>query len=71
MNFSPFVHLILSPSPLFLNAILQGSLCGALELYDSCLRRIVYKNKFEITYVGLSQVCLYWCMTVLDAVEEL
>ncbi|XP_076128236.1 intraflagellar transport protein 172 homolog [Alosa pseudoharengus] len=33
-----------------------GTLCGAVELFDCCLRRILYKNKFEIIYVGLSQV---------------
>ena len=35
---------------------IQGSLCGAVELYDCCLRRSIYKNKFELTYVGISQV---------------
>ena len=34
----------------------QGSLCGSVDLYDCCLRRVLYKNKFEITYVGHSQV---------------
>ncbi|XP_078486595.1 intraflagellar transport protein 172 homolog [Ciona intestinalis] len=33
-----------------------GTLCGAVELFDCCLRRSIYKNKFEMTYVGLSQV---------------
>uniref|UniRef100_A0A3Q0QW63 Intraflagellar transport 172 n=1 Tax=Amphilophus citrinellus TaxID=61819 RepID=A0A3Q0QW63_AMPCI len=33
-----------------------GTLCGGVELFDCCLRRTIYKNKFEITYVGLSQV---------------
>ena len=36
--------------------ILKGTLCGGVELFDCCLRRSVYKNKFEMTYVGLSQV---------------
>ena len=34
----------------------QGTLCGGVELFDCCLKRSVYKNKFEMTYVGLSQV---------------
>lgn len=34
----------------------QGTLCGGVELFDCCLRRTIYKNKFEMTYVGLSQV---------------
>ncbi|XP_054618204.1 intraflagellar transport protein 172 homolog [Dunckerocampus dactyliophorus] len=33
-----------------------GTLCGGVELFDCCLRRTIYKNKFEVTYVGLSQV---------------
>uniref|UniRef100_A0A7N8X2V0 Intraflagellar transport protein 172 homolog n=1 Tax=Mastacembelus armatus TaxID=205130 RepID=A0A7N8X2V0_9TELE len=28
----------------------------SLCLFDCCLRRAIYKNKFEMTYVGLSQV---------------
>ena len=30
-----------------------------MELFDCCLRRSVYKNKFEMTYVGLSQVSYF------------
>ncbi|XP_053316583.1 intraflagellar transport protein 172 homolog [Spea bombifrons] len=33
-----------------------GTLCGGVELFDCCLRRMIYKNKFEMTYVGPSQV---------------
>uniref|UniRef100_A0A8B9J8B1 Intraflagellar transport 172 n=1 Tax=Astyanax mexicanus TaxID=7994 RepID=A0A8B9J8B1_ASTMX len=33
-----------------------GTLCGGVEQFDCCLRRSIYKNKFEITYVGLNQV---------------
>ncbi|XP_074640366.1 intraflagellar transport protein 172 homolog [Tubulanus polymorphus] len=33
-----------------------GTLCGGVELFDCCLKRAIYKNKFEMTYVGLSQV---------------
>ncbi|KAJ3607079.1 hypothetical protein NHX12_026594 [Muraenolepis orangiensis] len=33
-----------------------GTLCGGVEQFDCCLRRSIYKNKFEITYVGPSQV---------------
>ena len=36
----------------------QGTLCGGVELFDCCLKRNIYKNKFEMTYVGLSQVSL-------------
>lgn len=34
----------------------QGSLCGSVQLFEYCLKRVVFKNKFEMTYVGLSQV---------------
>ncbi|KAM4772549.1 intraflagellar transport protein 172 homolog [Rhinophrynus dorsalis] len=33
-----------------------GTLCGGVEQFDCCLRRAIYKNKFEMTYVGPSQV---------------
>ncbi|KAM3602576.1 uncharacterized protein V6R79_006682 [Siganus canaliculatus] len=33
-----------------------GTLCGGVEMFDCCLRRSIYKNKFEMTYVSLSQV---------------
>ncbi|KAK2092137.1 hypothetical protein P7K49_028665 [Saguinus oedipus] len=33
-----------------------GTLCGGVEQFDCCLRRSIYKNKFELTYVGRSQV---------------
>ncbi|KAM6123262.1 intraflagellar transport protein 172 homolog [Pterocles gutturalis] len=36
--------------------ICVGTLCGGVEQFDCCLRRTIYKNKFEITYVGPSQV---------------
>ncbi|XP_062344303.1 intraflagellar transport protein 172 homolog isoform X2 [Cinclus cinclus] len=36
--------------------ICAGTLCGGVEQFDCCLRRTIYKNKFEITYVGPSQV---------------
>lgn len=36
--------------------VTAGTLCGGVELFDCCLRRSIYKNKFEITYVGVSQV---------------
>ncbi|XP_050306348.1 intraflagellar transport protein 172 homolog [Anthonomus grandis grandis] len=33
-----------------------GSLCGAVMVFESVLKRSVWKDKFEITYVGASQV---------------
>lgn len=48
--FFKFLHLVA-----FI-VFMQGTLCGGVELFDCCLRRSIYKNKFEMTYVGLSQV---------------
>ncbi|XP_036261104.1 intraflagellar transport protein 172 homolog isoform X2 [Molothrus ater] len=36
--------------------ICVGTLCGGVEQFDCCLRKTIYKNKFEMTYVGPSQV---------------
>ena len=33
-----------------------GSLCGAVDLYDACIRRVRYKGKFDFTYVSTSTV---------------
>ncbi|XP_012943117.1 intraflagellar transport protein 172 homolog isoform X1 [Aplysia californica] len=35
--------------------VIAGTLCGGLEMFDCCLKRTLYKNKFEITHVGVSQ----------------
>ena len=35
-----------------------GTLCGGVELFDCSLRRQLYRNRFEITYVGLSQAII-------------
>ena len=32
------------------------SLCGAVDMYDACIRRYRYKGKFEFTYVSHSTV---------------
>jgi intraflagellar transport protein 172 len=36
--------------------LLAGSLCGALEMFDCYLKRVIYNKRFEMTYVALSQV---------------
>jgi intraflagellar transport protein 172 len=36
--------------------LLVGSLCGALDVYDACIRRYRYKGKFEMIFVSPSQV---------------
>ncbi|EGF80053.1 hypothetical protein BATDEDRAFT_11418, partial [Batrachochytrium dendrobatidis JAM81] len=36
--------------------LVAGNMCGAVELFDCCLRRSRYKGKFEFNYVSPSQV---------------
>lgn len=36
--------------------IAVGTICGAVDLFDVCVRRTTYKGGFEITYVSVSQV---------------
>ncbi len=36
--------------------VAAGSLCGSVEMFESVLKRAVWNNKFEMTYVGPSQV---------------
>ncbi|XP_071962115.1 intraflagellar transport protein 172 homolog [Antedon mediterranea] len=38
--------------------LVAGTLCGGVEMFDCSLRRTIFKNKFEMTYVGLSQVII-------------
>ena len=38
------------------SSILVGTLCGGVEDFDCSVKKAIYKNKFEITYVGASQV---------------
>lgn len=33
-----------------------STICGGIELFDCCLKRVIYKDKFELNYVGPSQV---------------
>jgi intraflagellar transport protein 172 len=35
-----------------------GALCGVVDLYDACLRRVRYRGTFEFTYVSLSEVII-------------
>ncbi|CAH1772611.1 unnamed protein product [Owenia fusiformis] len=36
--------------------IVAGTLCGGLELFDCASKKQIYKNKYEMTHVGPSQV---------------
>mmetsp|Transcript_11730 Transcript_11730/g.22317 ORF Transcript_11730/g.22317 Transcript_11730/m.22317 type:complete len:1744 (-) Transcript_11730:31-5262(-) len=36
--------------------LVTGSLCGAVDTYDACIRRYLYRGKYEFTYTSLSSV---------------
>ena len=65
-HFSSFMTIALYTSFLFSitslswkkdgSRVAAGSLCGGVELFESVLKRAVWKNKFEMTFVGPSQV---------------
>uniref|UniRef100_A0A668A2T2 Intraflagellar transport protein 172 homolog n=1 Tax=Myripristis murdjan TaxID=586833 RepID=A0A668A2T2_9TELE len=38
------------------SCLCAGTVCGGVEQFDCCLRKNIYRNKFEMTYVDLSQV---------------
>ena len=38
--------------------IAAGTLTGGVELFDCSLKRQIFRNRFEITYVGLSQAII-------------
>jgi intraflagellar transport protein 172 len=38
--------------------LVTGSLCGAIDMYDACIRRFIYAQKFEFTYTSLSTVII-------------
>jgi len=40
------------------SSVVIGSLCGSVDSYDICMRKLRYKNKFEINQVAQSQIVL-------------
>ena len=44
--------------------LLTGSLCGSLDVFESCLKRTMINEKYEITYISLQQI------TVKDIEKE-
>jgi intraflagellar transport protein 172 len=38
--------------------ITTGSLCGSVDTFDACMRRYVYRNKYEFTYTSPSAVLI-------------
>lgn len=36
--------------------LLMGTLCGSVEMFDACIKRVRYKGLYEYTYISLSQV---------------
>lgn len=46
---TPYLHSCMS-------RLVTGSLCGAVDLYDACIKRYIYGGKYEFTYTSLSSV---------------
>jgi intraflagellar transport protein 172 len=44
--------------------LLTGSLCGSLDMFESCLKKNIINDKYEITYISLQQI------TVKDIEKE-
>ena len=44
--------------------LLTGSLCGSLDMFESCLKKNMINDKYEITYISLQQI------TVKDIEKE-
>lgn len=40
------------------SCLVIGSLCGSLDVYEPCLKKSVYDNKYEITHLSNSQIIL-------------
>lgn len=38
--------------------LVTGSLCGSLDMFESCVKKSVVADKFEITYMSLSQIMI-------------
>jgi intraflagellar transport protein 172 len=38
------------------SCLVTGSLCGSIDIFESCLKRSLYNDKFEITYMSSSQL---------------
>lgn len=38
--------------------LVTGSLCGSLDMFESCLKKTLIGEKFEITYISLSQIMI-------------
>jgi intraflagellar transport protein 172 len=38
------------------NTLVTGSLCGSIDIFESCLKKSLYGDKYEITYISHYQV---------------
>lgn len=43
-----------------------GSLCGGVFLYDACIKRYRYKNKFEMTYLEKHIIIFFSWLTIFS-----
>ena len=40
------------------SSLVTGNLCGSVDIFAACLKKFIYKEKFEITYVSHTQVVI-------------
>ena len=40
------------------SALVTGNLCGSVDVFEACLKKTIFKEKFEVTYVSHSQVVI-------------
>jgi intraflagellar transport protein 172 len=38
--------------------LVAGSLCGSIDIFESCLKRSLYGDKFEVTYISPTQLTI-------------
>lgn len=40
------------------SAFVTGNLCGSVDIFESCLKKTIFKNKFEISFLSESQIMI-------------
>ncbi len=40
------------------SGLVTGNLCGSVDVFEACLKKTIFKEKFEVTYVSHSQVVI-------------
>jgi intraflagellar transport protein 172 len=40
------------------SGLVTGNICGSVDVFEACLKKTIFKQKFEVTYVSHSQVII-------------